>query len=603
MRLALLCLILVAIGAIALVFAPITGLVEPVEFTYKETSEHWTVSVAIPSYWWNSQTALWSYFAASVLTLFGLVRLQYHRNRIRMKKLENMVSERTTELESANFAKTRFVSALSHEIRNPLNGIIGGIRRLEPNKPVTRELISSLHRPTVYLARLLNNALDFARYEAGKTTVRPTRFLLSDLLQIALDVYGDTARRHKLAITTLASDATIIADRHAFETIILNLVSNSLRFTPKGGYILLNAEIIASEEKPSIILRVRDNGVGIPSDEREKIFAAFTQSSVAPTVHGERGSGVGLSLITQILKLFNGTIHVSSETSVGTLFTVTIPVTIPSDESSNKPQNSKITGHHINSLSGTYLVVDDLDYNAQSLASMLADLGAKSNTCSTGLRSVNLANHTRYDAIFMDIDLPDISGIEAAQMIRNKHPATKMIALTAYASTSVIEAEKDGVFDGILEKPLDLESFRNLIETLLPSKVTTCDALNDKNDLFSQNWYDLNKLDWLAGLEKKNIIEVATEYLADLQRLSNEPVNRESIHQLKGHLGFINDTDGCSLAKQWLHQFDTGSETNEMRELTHELQQHCDCVAREIQAYCTLVSWKSSGFTNPFASE
>lgn len=599
MRLALLCIILVALGAIGLVFAPMTGLLEPIEISYKEAHDHWIVSISIPSYWWNSQAALWSYFAASSLILFSMVRLRYHQNKVRLNKLEEMVTERTTELESANLAKSRFVSALSHEIRNPLNGIVGGIRRLDPNKPVSRELISSLHRPTVYLARLLNNALDFARYEAGKATIRPTRFRLTELLQVALDVYGDTARRHKIAIATDGPDTAIIADRHALETVLLNLVSNAVRFTPKGGIILIATDLQTHDETTHLVLRVRDSGLGIPRAELDKIFAAFSQSSVAPAVHGERGSGVGLSLIAQILKLLNGTITVESETSAGSLFTATIPVQLPKQDDITPTPQGRTSDMHIRSLSGTYLVVDDLDYNAQSLAAMLSDLGATSETCSTGLRSTSLADQTRYDAIFMDIDLPDISGIEAAQMIRRRHPATKMIALTAYASAAVIDAEREGIFDGILEKPLAVDAFRSLLESLLPSKIETTTG-SESSDLFSQHWYDLGKLNWLANLEKKSLAKVCNEYVSDLQRLSNEPVTREGIHQLKGHLGFIQDTDGCALAKQWLVLHDQGE--SDMRSLTHELQQHCDCVARETQAYSILGLWKSSGFTNPFAN-
>jgi len=559
---------------------------------HNDTTDTWSIGINIHT---QNQTAIGICLVILAILLLTLIRLRYYRKKAQVKQLEQMVINRTAELETSSLAKSRFVAALSHEIRNPLNGIVGGIRQLEPDKPISRELISSLHRPTVYLARLLNNALDFARYESGKQTYRPSQFNLNEFIRVAIDVYGDTARRHELAIITDTCDIQIISDRHALETILLNLISNAIRFTPKGGYILVSINL--NETTKTLELRVRDSGFGIPKSELEKIFQAFTQSSVPPAIHGERGSGVGLTLISQILTLLNGTVKVESEPTIGSVFTIQIPVEIP--EQTEDTPKSKNTERRISALKGTYLVVDDLDYNAQSLAATLRTLGATCHTSSTGMRSVSLAEQTRYDAIFMDIDLPDISGIEAAQMIRHKHPAIKMIALTAYASQAILEAEKEGIFDSVAEKPLDTVDLRNLMESLLPSKVETS---TNTNDVFSKERYDINRLRWLSDLEQKPIGEIIDGYVNDLDRLSGNPVSRGNIHQLKGHLAFIKDIDGCDLAKRWLHFYDQNPDSVEMQSITHDLQQHCNCVAREIMAYKTLYEWKSSDFTNPFSN-
>lgn len=372
----------------------------------------------------------------------------------------------------ANSAKSRFLSQMSHDIRTPMNAIMGmtKLAKNEDNPPKTKEYLDKIDRSSQILLQLLNDILDSTAIEKGKLKIAHEPFSLeNELLNIA-NVYTAQCKEKGIDFIFNIDDIKypfLVGDSLRLCQIIINLISNSFKFTDKGGEIEL--KVLQSEcedKKVTNIFTVRDTGCGIEEDIVERIFEAFEQKD-ATTAHKHGGSGLGLNIVKNLVTMMGGTIEVESTPGVGTLFTVTLPFDI-NDSPIEECENDD---NHIQGFGGAHiLVADDDAFNRDVVTGILEMVGADVFCVTNGKEAYEAflsADARYYSAILLDGHMPVMDGYEATKAIRasDKEGAldTPIFALTADAFAEDIERALQSGMTGHFAKPIVPET---LIKTL-----------------------------------------------------------------------------------------------------------------------------------------
>ena len=375
--------------------------------------------------------------------------------------LENLI-QTNQKLAKTLESKTEFISTVSHEIRNPLSAIEGLSALLsETNlQPDQREYTEALKVCSDSLLTLVNDLLDCARLELGKLSLDPIPSSLFELGEKLEKQFSQLARKAGIQfnynIDTYFINKAHIFDPVRLRQILVNLLSNAIKFTPAGGSVSFEINCLNSEDNlDSVLIKVKDSGIGIPQEQIEKIFEPYYQLD---TTAKHKGTGLGLKIVKQLVDLFGGKIEVNSQINKGTEFAIYLKLrsTQPAvaRSTSCKPTNLKI------------LVAEDDEINRLVIQKLLGHQNYV-KTVSNGAEALQLVNQETFDLIILDFEMPVMGGVDCCAKIKTKlSPKTPVLGLTAHSKDRIDQFEN---FDLVLTKPLKPDELYNAISQLIPA--------------------------------------------------------------------------------------------------------------------------------------
>ncbi len=374
--------------------------------------------------------------------------------------------------EDASDAKGKFLATMSHEMRTPLNGILGSLDllALEPFEGGARELVQVVHRSATALLAIVNDVLDFSKIEAGQMELEALPFSLHECIQGVLELESGNAAKRGLTISAkIAEDVptNVVGDAGRLRQVLLNLVDNALKSTAEG-----EVEVLVEphcESASHVVFRVRDSGCGIKPESLESIFEAFSQED-SSTSRRFGGTGLGLAICRQIVELMGGTISAASEVGRGSVFSFDCRLV----SSSALPQGAGLEIHDASIAPSRVLVVDDNQINRLIGKRMLEKLGCKVLCAEDGADCLRVLTASEVDLVFMDCSMPVMDGFEATRRIRGAGAAysqVPIIAMTANAMVGDREACLAAGMDEYVTKPIRIRSMREVLQRFRPLDV------------------------------------------------------------------------------------------------------------------------------------
>lgn len=408
--------------------------------------------------WFLTSTAYVGYgLGGLALILVGvwgrLARLRYLNRR-----LEQLVHDRTRELELSNTAKTEFLHTISHEIRNPLNGIVGltGLLRLDRLPASEREIASSLHACSTRLKRVTEDVLDFARLEYGTPPIACAPFSLRGLIDdVVASFQVVDPNGTKLVTVDCEGDHPLAGDAAKIGTILANFLGNALKYAP-GAPVIIHAVatpdgMATRNSAATLTLEVIDHGPGIPEEEQELIFRKFVRGAKARDQHHVSGAGLGLAVCRSLARLLGGKIGVECPRGSGSTFYLQLPVKLVPGAIPPAVQAQPVLP--TDTALRPVLVVDDQPYNRMVLCALLRDMNYRPIEACDAQSAITALTEGPFAAIFLDWELPDAHGDSVAISARQRFgDSARLIATTALHETEV-EARWRGTVDGYLPKP------------------------------------------------------------------------------------------------------------------------------------------------------
>ena len=409
----------------------------------------------------------------SFVIVFVLLLLVYSLSVSRKKQMEAL--KEAQDANAANIAKTTFLNHMSHDIRTPMNAIVGftdiAMKR-KPNKEV-ENCLKKIRQSSEYLMTLINDVLDISRIESGKLEYKPVPADLRDIINTVSSIARGYMENRDLNFCVSREELKtpyVMADELRIREVLLNIISNAVKFTKDGGTISFVAENCPGNDEHHVIVRYRisDTGIGMSEEFQSRIFDEFTQENDGART-SYKGTGLGMAIAKKYVDLMGGKIEVSSRQGIGSTFTVEIPLRIAEQVLTEKEEKLRkdmdLHGLHV-------LLAEDNDLNAEIAVSLLEEQGMIVTRAADGksalLQFCNTAPGT-FDLILMDIMMPEMNGYETTKAIRNlsDRPDGKeipIIAMTANAFAEDVQAALDAGMDDHVAKPMDMDILISAIE-------------------------------------------------------------------------------------------------------------------------------------------
>lgn len=486
--------------------------------------------------------------------------------------------------EQASQAKSDFLANISHEVRTPLNALMGLTRLLldSPLNPEQKNWLDLMDNSAHALLDLLNDVLDLSRIEAGKLSIESVRFPLRNVIEDVGALYAEQARAKSMDwALDLAPQvpAEVLGDPGRLRQVLSNLLSNALKFTPRGGRIRLRAKVLTAmgTGRHLLHLQVQDNGVGISPRHQATIFDAFTQAD-ASTARRYGGSGLGLAICSRLVKLMGGSLDLDSELGQGSTFTVTLPLNEPSPGSDTTPQSAPaelqemaLAGQRFAGL--RVLVAEDHPVNELLMKQLLTRLGCEVRPARDGAQAIALWEQGGIDLVLMDVQMPGTNGLEATRRIRELEqtrglPRTPIVAVTANAMQGDRDACLAAGMDGYTPKPVSPQALIRSMGEVLPGRggdptgrpvpAGAADA-GDRDMPTVAGALDIDKLRRRLDGDEDTLRQLAQVMRIDLHErlqhlqtaLQAQDADRAIAHAhgLKGSLGSMTAERGARLAK------------------------------------------------------
>ena len=399
----------------------------------------------------------------------------------KLKKAKNVATEALQTAEHANKAKTDFLSNMSHDIRTPMNAIIGItslIRHDAGNKAKVIEYADKIDISSQHLLGIINDVLDMSKIEAGKTVFKYSDFSILDFVQELDTIFHSQIYEKKQTLTIIKENIRhewVHGDQVHLMQIFSNLLSNAVKYTQEGGEIQFFVE--ECETKSSVYAKYRflvsDNGMGMSADFKETIFDPFTRAESSVT-NKIQGTGLGMAITRNLVEAMGGTIDVDSELGQGSCFEVLIDLKIAEDRTAALAAQEETDEQDGNILQGMrFLCAEDNELNAEILTELLKIEGAKCTICENGeeiLKAFEQSAPGDYDMILMDVQMPVMNGYEATRAIRrSSHELAKtipIIAMTANAFSEDIQHSLAAGMNAHVSKPVEMKVLEKTIRSI-----------------------------------------------------------------------------------------------------------------------------------------
>ena len=401
------------------------------------------------------------------------------------QKLNEKLEIALKKAEDASLAKTSFLNNMSHDIRTPMNVILGYAQLMEnelngKDIPEALEHLEKLQQSGNLLLSIINNVLDMARIESGRMEIDENYCRIEDVWKSLFAVFDEKARKKNISLhyTMNVEHEHVLTDVTKVKEILVNILSNAIKYTPAGGSVMVYVDELPCDESGCMIVRIRisDTGIGMSQDYLTKIFEAFTREKNT-TKSKIAGTGLGMSIVKNYVDLLGGTIDVESELGKGSTFTVTLKHRIADERYYVKKHIEEPgTGNEI--LEGrNILLAEDNDLNAEIAEAILARAGLRIERVENGIQCVNRILKMpagTYDMIFMDIQMPEMDGYKATQAIRNLPDKDKacipIIAMTANAFAEDKKKTMEAGMNAHLSKPLNVPELMDTIRKFCDDK-------------------------------------------------------------------------------------------------------------------------------------
>ena len=393
---------------------------------------------------------------------------------------------------AANKAKTAFLFNMSHDIRTPMNAIIGFTNLIEKNiddKEQVRDYLKKIQASNEFLLSLINNVLEMARIESGKATIDESYGNAREIYQAICAVFEAQMKEKKLTFnhTIDVEHEDLLVDFTKFREIMLNLISNAYKYTPEGGSVSMDIREIPSHEEGYALYQVTiaDTGIGMPEDFLPHLYEAFSREKTT-TQSGIMGTGLGMLIVKELVDLLGGTIKVTSKLGAGTTFVVTFPFRITEKIMIHTGKKENAVRDYTKFQGLRILLAEDNELNAEIAVAILTEKGFVVDYAEDGVEAVDKVEHSKpgdYDLILMDIQMPRMNGYEATRTIRKlKEPYKSGIPVIAMTANAFDEDKHRAVLAGMndhVAKPFEVDKLYDTIEMVLldPNRYVHNDAL------------------------------------------------------------------------------------------------------------------------------
>ncbi|BBE31901.1 hypothetical protein OSSY52_20420 [Tepiditoga spiralis] len=483
--------------------------------------------------------------------IFGVGR-DVSAEELTLKKLQ-MAAKKEAE---ASKLKTNFLANMSHEIRTPLSAIIGAIELLSEYNYTNEqeELINILRSSSDTLLELINNILDLSKIESGHLSFEFIDFSPSIMFENIENIFRPLANKKGINFyleNNMSKKYNLKSDPTRLKQVLVNLISNAIKFTSEGSVSLSINELESNEKTVKLEFKVKDTGIGIPKEKINTIFESFNQADNSIT-RKFGGTGLGLAISKKIIEKLGGKIIVESVLNAGSTFKFVLEI-----EKSNKfiEKDNTLNIDTIKSSEITILIAEDNDINQKILKMMLKDKNFNIHMASDGEEAVSLISKIPFDLILMDVQMPKLNGFEATKEIRKHNKNIPIIALTANAMKGYKEVcIKNGMND-YLVKPISKRALFNIILKYASLKKQSIN--NFKNIHIEDNFE--NRIE-RSGLDKESFREIFSEFITNYKPILSEIKNallernfkklEEISHSLKSSVGYLGTKKSFYLAHQ-----------------------------------------------------